>query len=316
MRTRSRHLVLFLLATMTLLSTAKIHAAQNAMITVEKAEIRESRSLDAPTIETKSAGAKIRISSRSKDGWYKIRATNGQFGWIWQADLAVLGDAADTRNLGLDSRGARSERQPYSQPRFYLMGGAAEFTIFPADLNDRMNQKTGNYYMGLDYFGQISLRMDERLRFAFRVMNYDFSSAVVANNKNYTVEFSSTPLLIGFENSLFQGDHFEVMAGLFGGIGYNNKLVIVSTDDAVPNSVTFESSDLALLFTVDLKYWLSRHIGIVLEGGVYFSQMTSVSVSTPFNGSTTFVDPQSGGYASFNVNHFGPVVGAALELGF
>src|SRR5438105_789423 len=81
-------------------------AAQDAMVTVEQASIHEKPTKDSAILETKKAGAKLRVSSYSKDGWYKTRAASGQYGWIWQASLTILTMTEDikTANLELKER--------------------------------------------------------------------------------------------------------------------------------------------------------------------------------------------------------------------
>ena len=77
-------------------------AAQDAVVTVEQAAIRERPSLDAKIIESKPVGARIRVSDFGKDGWYKTKASMGQFGWIWQADLTLSSFSDDIKASNLE----------------------------------------------------------------------------------------------------------------------------------------------------------------------------------------------------------------------
>jgi hypothetical protein len=63
-------------------------AAQDAVVVVEEAEVRESPDADSQSLETVKKGMKLRISESAKDGWYQSRLPGRSgMGWIRAQDV-------------------------------------------------------------------------------------------------------------------------------------------------------------------------------------------------------------------------------------
>jgi hypothetical protein len=321
---RSRPPVYALAATSLLvaaiLAPARAHAAQDAVVTTEQAAIRERPTLDAKIIESRAAGTKLRVSDYNKDGWYKTKATTGQFGWVWQADISVLAFHEDVRAADLEMPERLHERRMgRSEPWLFLRGGGSLFGIISGDVSNRLGQGLGHMYFAPGGFGEIAVRLEDRLRVALRIGEYSSSGSVVLGNssgipnRTYNVAMSGTPFLLGLDADVARGEVFDVSAGFYAGLGLTNKITITEPDFDAPNSFTVSQTHWSILVNFTAKYWFSRWFALVGELGAYYSALSHVQVPNAFNGDGPFRD-EFGNLSILNVNHVGPIAGFGLQI--
>ncbi len=63
--------------------SSQAYAAQDTTIIIDNAPIRSDPSTSAKSIDYLPIGSEMRISSYPlPGGWYKVRATTGEYGWI------------------------------------------------------------------------------------------------------------------------------------------------------------------------------------------------------------------------------------------
>jgi hypothetical protein len=303
-----------------LFAPASAQAAQDAVVTTEQAAIRERPTLDAKIIESRAAGTKLRVSEFNKDGWYKTKATTGQFGWVWQADISILAYRDDVRASDLDMpERLRDRRLNRSEPWLFLRGVGSAFGIISSDISNRLGLGFGHLYLAKGGFAEIAVRLEERLRLALRVGDYSLSGSVAVTPtdgtpaRSYTVAMSGTPVLVGIDADVARGDVFDISAGFYAGMGFNNKLTVTETDFVAPNSFSVTQNHWALLLNFSAKYWIARWCAIVGEFGGYYSALSHVQVPNAFNGDAPFRD-DSGNLSILNVNHVGPILSLGVQF--
>jgi hypothetical protein len=302
------------------LAPALAHAAQDAVVTTEQAAIRERPTLDAKIIESRAAGTKLRVSDYNKDGWYKTKATTGQFGWVWQADISVLAFHDDVRAADLEMPERLHERRMgRSEPWLFFRGGGSMLGVISADVSNRLGQGLGHLYLAPGGFGEIAVRVEDRLRIAVRMFEYSSNGTVTLGNssgipaRNYSVAMSSTPFLLGLDADVSRSEVFDVSAGFYAGLGLSNKITVTETDFDAPNSFTITQTHWAILVNFTAKYWFNRWFCAVGEVGGYYSALSHVQVPNAFNGDGPFRD-DAGNLSILNVNHLGPLLGLGLQI--
>lgn len=296
------------------------HAAQDATIAVDSAAIRQEADHDSKILESKLAGSKVRISSSSKNGWYKTKTSLGLFGWIWQADVAIgdMKNAAQEQSLQIKSQ-PHDRRKEKQEPWLFLRAGGYLFGIFSSEISKSLGLGAGKVYYTPGANFELAARIDERLRLGVRLMSYSsttsvgFADATAGRTYNYKITHSGTPLLIGLDADVIRGERFDVSAGLFGGFNFSNTLTLVASDFTEPNSFSFTKTTYALLFDLSAKYWFTRNFGLVGNLGFFYSRIPSSPITSAFGGDSQF-RTSAGDLGSYSSTNMGPIIGLALQL--
>lgn len=309
-RTRGALSALFML-----FATATALAAQDAMVTAQEAPIRERPQLDATIIETKNAGAKIRISQFHKEGWYKTRASTGQYGWIWQADISILSYTDDVKTANLEQVVKEHEHRRTKEDHWiYLRAGGFLLGAMPGDLNEKFSRPAAAMFWAPGGFGEISFKLVKDLRLAFRVAGYSTTSSVSDNRGvPYDVSISGTPFLVGIDKDISVFKNFYLSAGLYGGYSFGNQVSVTATTFEQPNSFTIKKGAPAALLNFAAQYYLADWFSVIAEAGFYYSYISNTRVP-PFNGDTPFKNPSTGNNVSLYMSHMGPMLGAAVQF--
>jgi hypothetical protein len=293
-------------------------AAQDAVVTVDQAPIREQPTMDAKIIETKTAGSTLRISSSSKDGWYKVRTANGQFGWMWQADLALkaLSEHVSAASLELrDRTHERRELPDFDHPFYVKFAGL--YTVFTSvSVSENLGLESTKAYGATGFILEAGFGLSERLLLALRYMTYSGSTDFTIQNTAYGLTLSSAPLLLGLNYDFFKTDTVTAAMGVYGGWSFGNTLTLVAPTFGVPNTTEVSSSGPAAYVNFDVKYWLFKQLAFVGELGIYYTHSPSKQISTTFNGDSVFRDPQTNSPTAFSTSMFGPVFALGVQLNF
>lgn len=300
-------------------------ASQEGMIVVDSAPVRVAPSLDAQEMERLSAGTKVRISNTTKDGWYKYRRANGKdavesnrYGWIWHADV-VLSEVRDTNaNMHFEAKG--HERRKNFVPTFFVRGVGSIYMLYSGDVSQRLGLGAGHVYLGGGGAVDLSFRLEDSLRLAFRVGTYSsggsiaYRAAPTADAVTYDVTLKGIPILVGLEADVSQHDDWEVSSSFYLGAGINS-LIVTAPELRTPNQLELSQTFWAGLINFSGKYWLNRRFAFVLEAGAYFSRIQKTVLSNGFNGDGPFRDT-SGALSTISANHIAPVFSVGAQLAF
>lgn len=302
-----------------LLIPAYSFAAQDAVVTVEQAAVRETPTMDAESIQNLNAGTKVRVSQYNKDGWYKIKSKSGKYGWIWQADITILAYTTDVETANLEMQKKSHDRRSRAEgPWLFVRTGGSVYLLTSADVSHRLRNASSTLYPGLGGFLEVATRIGENYRLALRLGTYSASSSLSHKNvttgltTSYTITHKGTPVLFGLDTDILQTEIFQLAGGIYAGFGMSNTTTIQS-DQPAPNSTELSQNYFAAMLNFAAKYWFAHRFAIVGEFGVYYSRIPKSDVKPPFNGDAPFRQAD-GNLGSLIVNHLGPVIGLGIQF--
>lgn len=259
-----------LLAVLILLGTPTVAlSAQEAMVTIEQAPIREKPAVNSTIIESRASGERIRVSSYNREGWYKVKTSSGQYGWIWQGDIALtsFSDDVAAANLELQEREHNRRHLP-EPPRFMLRGSLNLSPILIAQVDARK----GNAHATFGGFGEFQLRVSDGLRLALRLMSYVDVTRWPANSiTDADVEPGHTLGLIGFEQDVSGNDKQGLSVGAYGGFTLASSMTVRRIDAQLPTTTAIDNQGYALLLNLVYKRHLKNWLELVGEGGILYT---------------------------------------------
>ena len=324
--TTSRKLLFGVAAFLTVVA-APVFAAQDAMITVEQAAIRERPSLDAKIIESKPVGAKIRVSSFGKDGWYKVKTSIGQFGWIWQADLTLLNFESDIKasNLEMPERD-HDHRSGAHLPWFFFRLGSVTTPLVGqiGDTKGHLHFASGAniefavrikwpaiyWWLPLTWpFLPFKLLIpdDGTNRFALRTTILRNVFGVAFSDNDTDVLPGVTEVMVGFQHDLSIGESSGVEVGLYAGylgMGVANLQIVQAVRDPNTGGVTQLTGNgtapgYGALLNVAYRHTLARWFSVVGEAGFFYYYVPQFDIPN---------------FGSSHVSQFGPALSLGLQL--
>ncbi len=277
--------------------------------------IRKNPQPEAEILESRHKGDTLRISSASREGWYKTRTSQGAIGWVRQDEVTpeTTKKAYGYGNLDVVER-QESKRSTGEWKLFLLKAGAGPFFHMPGDLNSALGRPAYKAHRGQFYFGSFAYSIMRDLALGIRVEHYNAHSRILS----YDIETSSTPLLVGAEYTFHRTPRWRFSFQLYGGIGIGHQSTIIAADQPDnPNKATLSGTPTTALLTVNATYRLWSWLGIFGElGGRYSSALATSAVSNEFNGQTPFFMQGSGVRAQFRVSDTGPHAALGIEASF
>lgn len=293
-------------------------AAQDAIVSTETASVRERPIDDAKVIETFPYGQKIRISSRSKDGWFKTRARTGQLGWVSQNDITLLDfkDELGSGQVVVKGAPGRERRDYEREPTYYLSFGGLGTTIEMLDFNQAIGLSSGHMSIATGFWADFSLVFMDRFRAGVRYMSYSSTLSVAYLGNTYQVTNSGNPIMVGIEGEIARSGSFNVEAA--GYVGYspsttitvNATTVTTASAAASPASLSTQSTirngEPAYLVNFTGMWHLAKWAALMAGAGVYYCKILKTALPA-FQGQ---VPNGTAGFALDNADaqHFGPLI--------
>ncbi|MBI3555467.1 MAG: SH3 domain-containing protein [Deltaproteobacteria bacterium] len=284
------------------LSAIPAIAAQEAVVTVEQAAIRERPSLDAKIIESKPVGAKLRVSSFGKDGWYKTKTSIGQFGWIWQGDLTLTNFSDDIKASNLEM----PERTHERRSGVHLPWLFFRFSLGLSSLVAQIGDTKGHLHLSPLGFLEISARAwRPDLRAAVRAFSFSNGYGVAFGDNDTDVLPGATGVMIGLENDISESETHDFSVGLYAGINTITNVQIVQSVGPVgaPSTTTTRTVNLQgypVLLNCVYKYYFQRWLSLVGEIGFLYDYIPQSDIPN---------------FGSSHVSQFGPSLTMGLQLG-
>ena len=279
-----------------LLTHAFAQAAQDVIISVETAILHEKASEDSASLESLNAGTKLRASSNSKNGWYKVRTPSNKVGWVWKGDLTPVAEAAELSSVDTDYRNRNNERERRNtkQSLIFLKASGLISAPFSPSLSSALQTNTYFTFLGMGGSLQGSIRLTQSIRAAARLMRLRTNEKhSVLEESSFDMQFTSTPLLAGLEFALDESQSSELLLTLLGGVSLSNKFYVRAKNQEPPNAYTWASSGFsALSGFIGLSYLgkVTSNFSIFGELGVLYSDMKSERPLDPLNLGTKFRD--------------------------
>jgi hypothetical protein len=290
-------------------------AAQDAVTIIEQAKIQQSPSPAAETLETRPIHTKLRISSFNKDGWYKVRTTSGQFGWIYQSDIRLLNMSDDLSAAALEVKSVPHDRRGDIQPpRFYARAGGSIYTFFNTDLNEKLGLRKVGMFPALGYFADFAIRLEDRLKLAARFQAYAHNTRKTFGADSILIEQDQMAALLGLRARVTSMENFDIEMGLYGGVPLKTKIRLTATDYVAPNFTQTTSGIYTVLINASGVYRLSRYFSVTAELGLLASKFRNYRPRTFLGDSVLRND--LGQMKELDMTHAGPLFNVGLQFQF
>ena len=116
------------------LATSSAQAAQDAIVSRRASEVHEAPNGDSGVLIVLEPGTRIRISSASKQGWFKVLLSDERIGWMDGADLTLQDSRPDFKAAGIAVVEANSRTRGISRWEVSVGLGARSFSGTPRTL--------------------------------------------------------------------------------------------------------------------------------------------------------------------------------------
>lgn len=295
------------------------HAAQDAKIASDQGAIRERPELDAKIIESAPLGTKLRVSSKSKDGWFKTKSSMGYYGWIWQGDLLLESSAVALRAADLSMRPNTHEaRFSRDEPRYFLRVGGVFLGMFAPQFSARLERGGETLYLGHGFFIEAAYALKPRLRVSLRYHSYSNESDITGLGVPYQILHQGRAVLAGLEAEVVRSANSEVYGHVRVGFTPGNS-VTVSVPAApapAPNSFAYTGGLWpALMVDASWRYLFTSWLSIWLDLGAYYSEIPTFRVPNGFNGDDAF-RVSTTELTEVRISHAGPMASLGLMFSF
>lgn len=238
-------------------------SAQDSTVVIDNAIIRKEPKDKSPIIEYLPAGVEVRISSYPLEGgWYKIRASNGEYGWIHESYLSVPKTQYKVSEIDIESEQETKEAaevvpKPIKEKKFFLRGAWGAQFGYALDINEvfQFNEfrmiNLASLETGYRFFQRFSLILRTEMLY----------KDVVAKEMNtlitYNVRVRSYPVTFGIEYHLIDKPIFKLNLDALVGLAFSTYFETQALSLNPPNSVRISSNP----FTFILKANATRPLG-------------------------------------------------------
>lgn len=288
-------------------------AAQNAIVTNDVAFVHELPDSESEHIDKFYKGNSIRISSSPRDGWFKVRTRSGNFGWVWNGDVAPEHYGKDTDAHLEEQSNVRGVRAYSEAPSFYLRAGALVLPLYASALSKRLGLGEGYVYFSPGGFFELGTGLNKDIRLGVRTLFYSHQSTVKYFSVRYDIDLNGVSTMLGGSAIIIEGESYSIGAGLYAGIAINNSLAVTAPNYGTPNSFKMQGRAPAAYLDVNITKQISRRFSIVGELGFYYSYIPKGDVPNRFNADDPFREDATK-MVALRVNHIGPMVSVGLQL--
>jgi uncharacterized protein YgiM (DUF1202 family) len=253
-------------------------AAQDALVSQDKAEIHELRDSGSPVIETLSLGEKVRVSTKQKDGWYKIQSKSGKFGWISQISLSILNETTFNKKSEMELTTDRDSGNHIRKPFFQLLVGGLFGEFVSPNTTSAIGASSKHLYPTEGGLLEGSFRLSDLLSLAIRVMYLGSISKI----SGYTISQSGTPLLLGANFDLYYTLMWDITCGIYAGADLHGTTTISDNLNGSNFEDIFQSGYFASMVKVKSRHWLTKQVSLFYELGLYFSRGSTQQLAQPY----------------------------------
>jgi 8-oxo-dGTP pyrophosphatase MutT (NUDIX family) len=289
-------------------------AAQDGHVRVDGAAIRVAPQDSAEIIELRKKGDKLRISSETREGWFKTRSSQGKLGWIFQEDIIVdsYKTAYDFAHLDRTEREKPKKHRSFFDKFSLRLGGGLGF-IMPSGINDRLGNEKWKGYRGHGLMGRLGYEVSPDWALAFRIERLKASGRTLS----YDMEWTSYPVLAGAEYIFARMGFWQFALGMYLGLGLGHEVSIVAVDQpTAPNRASLSGITGIGLVEIHGLYRVTNWLALGSEVGArYSTSLTQHSTGAPFNGDSPFFR-EGNTYRSLTLSETGPYIYLGAEVSF
>ncbi len=304
-----------LLAVSLWIQTGVAEAAQSGRVVVEDAAVYEFPQKSAKVITRLKKDSVHAVSNLKTEGFYKIRISGGETGWISGNDLlAGEGTLPSDTGPGPEARinGRRrlsddlidGERFQGANYRVQLGFGLSNLAF--GGLSDYF-QGTSSLNFGKAYSFEIQRKLAFPLSWAFRaeLRGSKTGELDLGGGTTQTFEHSAIPLQLGLLYFPIHTQRWRIGIGGYGGITAVSFTEVVRTTASQTNSVKFSAMDLVGTGVIQVAYGLGRAFGIFGEFGYQYQLTSDLPATTAL-----------GNLPAFKIDYSGYLFKGGIELRF
>lgn len=310
-------------------------AAQLGQIDADSAKIYRLPQGDAEIVTTVKKGDYLTVSNYPYEGYYKVRTTKGEVGFIDTNDIYVIRDPEVLRKVLHHNKQApqirRDEPQvdlptkPDREGRLGIKGPIhaslyGGLTLFPWSEFQTATSVT-NYTGSLDFGGEVHFPVSRDFTFGIRmdIMTKGFVIKDSGGSTTHNLSSGAIPLMLGFGWRATPADassKFRVFVAAMGGVSFNTSFSSQDVTIASDNVTTYSALGIAALGKVEVAYMLSRALGLKLEGGYRFLRTTGAVTASPASASGNTYLQSGGSTITMILNYSGFEVGGGAVFYF
>ncbi|HRK02007.1 MAG TPA: hypothetical protein PLH57_05030, partial [Oligoflexia bacterium] len=255
------------------------------------------------------------ISTYAREGWFKVRTTKGDYGWVWQADVVVPTSKTDSKAAQMDFiPRPETKRKDRVAPWLFVRAGPKAVASLNGGLSNKLGLGDNHFYPHLGGYADIAFSLEESIRLAFRTEFLSMSQSVSYFTVNYDLSQSSTLFFVGLDVDVVRGESWDLGAAAYFG-GNSSSLTVKCTSYVAPNSFTVDHFNYAALIQFTSRYWFNQRLAFVGELGAHIAPAPRSQIQANFNGSEPFRNPD-GDVGQVKASASGPYISAALQLAF
>jgi hypothetical protein len=294
-------------------------AAQMGNVIVDQASVLEFPQKSAKVITKLKKGMSYPVSNLPTEGYYKIRTTPSETGWISGNDVLVQpGDpkvqevpapASSVEGAGVASADSGEEVKPDefwgASTRIQIgiglhnlsYGGVSSYVTGTSDLN-----------FGKDYSIELQRKFFYLLYWALRVesMSSDTGLRMISDTTSQQITHSSIPVQLGILIHPVHAKKFRIGLGAYIGASLKTYLNIDQVKSGINYHARYNSIDPVATGTIQATYGLGKAFGIFGELGLRIHQTAEMPAVTELT-SPSYVP-------ELKINYFGYVIRGGLEI--
>lgn len=296
-------------------------AAQLGSVQGSGAELKSQPSRVSETIETLKKGEILQLSNFPTQGFYKVRSSSGNVGWVEVGSLSSGSDDSDApaspnavqqdlapevsetiepptspahpaTSIDLPERVLRYTDQSDFPQRVQPSGEERRHPLMSAffglqnvhlsDLNHLLGASPLSW--NTDFGVQLDVPLSRHLFWSSRLEHLSGSGS----DASYTYSTVSTPLTSGLSYAIYRKRGSMVRVSALIGVGIATRLDATADHQGAPNITEFSSTAFTQLAKLDMIFPVGVRTGFVFEGGYRGLASPSVGASVTGNGSSAF----------------------------
>jgi len=215
----------------------------------------------------------VRISSFHKDGWFKIKTTQGLYGWIYQTDIILNPNTPEIRSLDIDLLAQPKPKINY-ETKTYSLRPLLSFNSLSA-----INVGGFRYHYSLYLGGNLDLvaKLDSYNSILIR-LGYKKTPSI--SLEFLSVSQTSLPIFLGLEPSLSRSLNLEERLVILAGLNFTSITISSTKTGFDPSSISLSSRIPIFSLSYLQKRRISKTNFFIIELGGFYSQSKTVSITS------------------------------------
>ena len=263
--------------------SASALAAQNGRVVAATAVVREAPNKKAAAVAQVKQGDVVRISSKSREGWFKVllpgTQNSPQFGWISAQELIPIDLINDMKAAKVQSGDAKDVSPEEGEPKPRAWSLAAYYqltTVNPRDVQGTVGL-TNRSLSTSTFAGELNLSPSQWVGLSIYLSTLGASEAA-----NETQSYSVNTYLVGglVEYYPLRTDYHRLGFGLgvLGARAYMDvKRIDSTTSQYVSGGQRFFT--MGSMFRVTFRQYLLYHFGLGINGGYRYLTQKKITVA-------------------------------------